>query len=359
MSTIFALAGLNTDDYRYAQSADRQLIYDAVNTYVQTRNAATRAASAFLVEGDTTNGRMKYQLPMTGRDERVRADATGPTLKRYGGWEVGFPLYTYNPRVTLTNVAMAQLTPAEFQAHIDGVANRYDETMRFEMLYALFNNTQRTFTDPEGTLTSETIEPLANGDAVVYPPVLGAASEATENHYLESGYATAAISDTNNPIKTIADDLIQHFGRMTGGSDVVVLINPAEQAKIEALSGFVEVRDSRVQLNDTAAELSNIPLIPGEVIGRVSGATVSVWDWIPSGYLLGRYMGAPAPLMRRVDGAPTLGAGNVINLEKLSTGNMEYNSWQYRFGFGVGNRLNAVVMELGTGGSYSIPSDYA
>jgi hypothetical protein len=36
-----------------------------------------------------------------------------------------------------------------------------------------------------------------------------------------------------------------------------------------------------------------------------------------------------------------------------------FNEWRWRFGLGTRNRLNGVIMELGVGGSYSIPSDYA
>jgi hypothetical protein len=32
--------------------------------------------------------------------------------------------------------------------------------------------------------------------------------------------------------------------------------------------------------------------------------------------------------------------------------------WRTRFGVGVANRLNAVVMELGSGGTYTIPTGY-
>ena len=38
---------------------------------------------------------------------------------------------------------------------------------------------------------------------------------------------------------------------------------------------------------------------------------------------------------------------------------IERLTWRHRFGFGVRNRLNGVVMELGTGGTYTIPTAYA
>jgi len=37
----------------------------------------------------------------------------------------------------------------------------------------------------------------------------------------------------------------------------------------------------------------------------------------------------------------------------------EASFWRHRFGIGGGNRLNGVVLEFGTGGSYSIPAAYA
>jgi hypothetical protein len=38
---------------------------------------------------------------------------------------------------------------------------------------------------------------------------------------------------------------------------------------------------------------------------------------------------------------------------------LKSSHYRHRFGFGAGNRLSAVVMELANGGSYTIPTAYA
>lgn len=358
MSTILGLAQLTQEEYDYAMRNDRTIIYSAIDTYNMMIAEARQIATSFFVQGNTTMGREKYQLPMSGRDEPIRSDGQPNVKRRYGSWNVGYPILTYKPQIGMTPVGEAYLTAQELQAHIDGINNGVDSTKRFEILKRIFDNTQTAFVDPEDTLTDETVEPLANGDAVVYPPVLGSETEATENHYLESNYASSAIDDDNNPYKTIVADLIHHFGRVTGGSNIVVLINDAEREVTEALTGFVPVEDNYIQEGNDSDILPQPGNIPGEVIGRVSGATVSVWDWIPANYMFGRHMSAPAPLKQRIDIYASLGMGNLVNMGLLDENAFNIDRWMYRFGMGTGNRLNGVVMELGTGGTYTIPTAY-
>jgi hypothetical protein len=74
--------------------------------------------------------------------------------------------------------------------------------------------------------------------------------------------------------------------------------------------------------------------------------------------MLGIHLDAPAPLKKRVD--PTaVGLGRGLQLVSEDTDHPFVGShWSHRFGFGVANRLSAVVMELGTGGTYTIPTAY-
>jgi hypothetical protein len=61
----------------------------------------------------------------------------------------------------------------------------------------------------------------------------------------------------------------------------------------------------------------------------------------------------------RVDPAST-GLGQGLQLVAESdTHPFSASHYSHRFGLGAGNRLNGVVMELGTGGTYSIPSGYS
>ncbi len=194
---------------------------------------------------------------------------------------------------------------------------------------------------------------------MVYPPVLGVQAEATENHLLESGYAASAISDTNNPYVTIRDELEEHFGAPTAGSDIVVFINNAQRAKTEALTNFSEVEDRFVRLGTQTDQTNgSLPNVPGRILGRCDGVWVVEWRWIPSGWAVGIHLDSPKPLTIRVDPADTgLGSGLQLVAKEADFPFMT-SHWRDRFGVGVGNRLNAVVMEFGTGGTYTAPSGY-
>lgn len=74
--------------------------------------------------------------------------------------------------------------------------------------------------------------------------------------------------------------------------------------------------------------------------------------------MLGIHLDTEAPLRRRVDPGDT---GLSTGFKMVFVDNdfpLEAEYWETRFGFGCGNRLAAVVMELGTGGTYTIPTEY-
>ncbi|HMN11836.1 MAG TPA: hypothetical protein PKD55_05870, partial [Bellilinea sp.] len=99
----------------------------------------------------------------------------------------------------------------------------------------------------------------------------------------------------------------------------------------------------------------------GRVIGRVEGAGVWVveWRYLPTGYQVGVHLGAPRPLVRRIDPEDT-GLGQGLRLVAVDE-EFPFTEafWRNRFGFGAGNRLNGVVMELANGGGYTVPTAYA
>jgi hypothetical protein len=358
MSTIFGLAQLSAADYQFMRQADNRLIYDAVNVYLQQAMMDMRDSASLFIEGTTTKAKEQYQLPMGGRMQERSGQTKSDSVRRSGKWDVAYPIKEFGDTVATTDVDMAYMTPAEFQTHIDGVLIRAANTYRFEILRRVFKNTTDSFTDAR--LGSLTIQPLANGTAgELYPPEHGSESEATQDHYLESNYDASAISDTNNPIKTMTDKLILRYGRRTGGIPIVTLINSAQRAKIEALTNFRPYVPTPINPGaDTDIVIAD-PAGVGETIGYINSSWVSVWDWIPSNYLVSVYQEAPKPLFERID-LPETGLGQGLQLVSRSADYpLLYNEWRWRFGVGTGNRLNGVVMELGTGGTYSIPSDYA
>ncbi len=135
------------------------------------------------VEEQTENFKERYKLPGGGRLQRRGGYAASGAVKAYGGYDVAYPLEDFGAQLADSDVALAYMTLQDLDRHLDTIFAQDANTVRFELLKALLNNTQDTFVDPlHGSLT---IEPLANGDSVTYPPVLGSETEATDTHYLE------------------------------------------------------------------------------------------------------------------------------------------------------------------------------
>lgn len=350
----------DVDDYTLINNVGQGVVYQDLLKYLLQREADMQAALAVFVEGQTELYTENYKLPGGGMLQRRGGQAQSAAVKAGGSWDTAYPLEDFGAQIAWTDVVMGYMTVNEFNRHVQTVEEQDRNTLRFEMLRALMNDgggSYRTFTDPLwGSLH---IQPLANGDATVYSPVVGSSTEATENLYLESGYAASAISDTNNPFVTMVAKFVAHFGRDNGGNNVAIFINTAQEAKTRALTDFVAVEDRFIRTSSLADVPQNLPSVPGTVIGRVSGAWIVVWDWIPANYMVGIQLGVEPPLKMRVDPASTgIQRGlSLVATDQIYPFTMAH--WRHRFGFGVGNRLNGLVMELGTGGTYTIPTAYA
>lgn len=362
MAGIFGHLNISDTERVFNATVGQEVIWEAVQEYLDRSNAELSAALGIFVAETTESFKRRYKLPGGGYLQERDANGDFANVKAVGSWDVAFPIKDVGAAVGGNDVEMAYMTVRELETHIQTVEIQNINTVRKDVLKALLNNTERTYVDDiHGSLL---VEPLANGDAVVYPPVLGVMTEATETHYLNAGYATASISDTNNPYATIANDLEEHFGAPTGGSQIATFINPAEAPKTRALAEFVPVSDLGVVPGDTADTVRGIPpelLRIGRVLGRLdtSGVWVVEWRFMPATYMLGIHLDAPKPLIRRIDPADTgLGQGLRLVAREESRENFpfEKSQWRHRYGFGVGNRLNGVVMEVEVDATYDIPT---
>lgn len=365
MAGIFGALSLNDNDRAFSATTGQRVIYDVAAQWIEERNRELNAAMALFVEETTSDHTRRFKLPGGGYLQKRGENGRPAAVKASGSWDVAFPLDDFAAQLAWNDVSMAYMTIAELSNHIMTIVSQNVNTTRFEIMRRLFNNTATVFADPiRGNLT---VQPLANGDAVVYPPVLGAVAEATEDHYLESGYVTANISDVNNPYVTIANDLEQHFGTPTGGADIAVLQPATVTAMTRTLTDFVPVGDMGIAYGQDADLAGVIPgellRLNGRVIGRMDGSGVWVVEYrymptAPVDYLLGIHLAAPKPLVKRIDPADTgLGEGLQLVAEDAE---MPFGAafWRNRFGFGAGNRLNGVVMELAAGAGYTIPTAY-
>lgn len=356
MSTIFGAIGLNDTDRVFSSTQGQQVVLDLINAYVNRANADMEAVMRVFIGNTTENHSQRYKLPPNGYMQRRGLQAAPGARKTYGGYDVAFPLEDFADSIAGDDVSLAYMTASDLQRHVQTVTQNYANTMRFECLNRLFVSTDPSMTFIDPLWGSLTVKGLANGDTDTYPPVLGSLTEATENHYLESGYAYTAIDDTNNPFPTIRNELEEHFGAMTGGENIVVFINNAETPYVEALSDIDLVVDNFIRSGANISLPVNLPNVPGRIIGRINGCWVSEWRWIPAHYMLGIHMEEEAPLYMRVDPTDT-GLGRGLQLVARETEfPFQSSFWRARFGVGVANRLNGVAFELGTGGTYTDPT---
>jgi len=347
---------MTASDYQFVRNADQRAIYDATVEYTRLRMQDMIASARVFVSGQTEAAKERYFLPGTGFMARRGDGLRGPAVRPTGSWDAAYTLEDFAERIAGTDVDMAYMRPEEYQRHVDTILNRHAARYRQLMLYYLLNNNAKSFVDARlGTLN---VVPLANGDSVLYPPVLGSETAATDNHYLESGYAASAISDTNNPLPVVRDELEEHFGAPTGGSNIAAFINNAQRAVFEALTSFEAVEDSFIRSGDNVNVPVNLPTVPGRILGRADGVWVVEWRYVPANYMIAVHLEAEAPLKERVDPAETglpRGLQPVANDPAYPIQTLEFRA---RYGMGVANRLNGVVMEFGTGGSYTIPAGY-
>jgi hypothetical protein len=288
MTLLFGNARLSSADYAYVRNMDQQLVYSAAQKYIEMANLQMMDAWDLLVDPTPTSiVKERYKLGMTGRMQKVSELGTGAPVTLGGSWDVSYELHNFHEPTSVSDVDFAYMTAQELQLHVDGILTRARNAKRHEALYHLFNNTQKSFLDKRhGTLT---IEPLANGDGVLYPPVEGSEVEAVDNHYLGSSYAAASIDDTNNPFVTIADELLEHGMNDMNDLPVGFLINTAQVPVVSALTNFIPVNPAAINAGaDT--DLVNLPPrnLPGKLIGYLLGyGWISAWKWIPAGYIVG------------------------------------------------------------------------
>jgi hypothetical protein len=355
MAGIFGLLGVNDTSREYVNVVGQRAVYDAATEYLTRANEDMAAFLNVFVEEMTEAHTERYYLPGGGMLAKRAKLATGPARKAAGYWDVAYPLEDYGEQLAYSDIDMAYMTLQDMQRHLDSILIADVNIVRWCVLHALLDDgggAATTFVDErKGSLS---IQPLANGDSVVYPPVLGSHTEATEDHYAESGYASAAISDANNPLITLRDEIEEHFGQ----GNIVVFCNNAQTNKISDLTDFDPIDDEYVVPGANTAQVVGMPGVPGRIIGRSNNVWVSEWRWMPANYLFGLDLERPKPLKMRVDPADTgLGSGLQLVANDVQYP-LQAAHYRHRFGFGVGNRLNGAVLELGTGGTFTVPTDY-
>lgn len=353
-TTIAGLLNIADSDRTYVESVGQRLVVDAMQMVIERHRASLERALRVFVAGDITEYSMTVKSSGGGYLQRLQTRTRPETVRPSGEWTAQFPLEGFGDQMAASDVAMAYMTVSDLQRTLNTIMERNVNTVRRELLSILFRNTVRTFADElRGSLS---VQPLANGDAVLYPPILGASAAATENHYLVTNYVVADISATNDPVKAAVEELEEHFGETPGGDNIVFFAGTTICEKIEVLTGFVAVEDAYVRTSALTDVPVNLPTVPGKVVGRYKGAWVVQWRRVPANYSITVHLEAEPPCLRRID-LPETGLRPGLQLVSGSDlAPLETAIWRNRFGFGVANRLNGVVQQYKASGNYDIPT---
>lgn len=362
MSNIFGILNLQDSQRAYVNDIGHRLVFDAINTVLDMHNTEVDQLLRIFVERDTVEHAYRYMLPMGGMAQPLGEYAPPADVKNYGYWDCEFPIRGWGDAKGWTRVAQGYLTVQQLDAVLDGLMQGNVWRIRQRLLIALFENDNLTWADPTQNGTNLTIRRLANTDGTLYPPVVGSITEAQDQHYRELDYTITNISAANNPIVTLRDEIIEHFGgRSSVGEEIIVFHNADATAKLEAIAGFVGIGDRYVNYGDDTDLSQMLAGIPGRIHGRLSGCWLSEWAWIPTTYMLAVHQDYP-PLIRRVDPAFTgLGRGYHLVAENEDHP-LTSAFYENRYGFGVGNRLSAAVAQITehtNGEEYAPPDAYA
>lgn len=350
MAALYGIMGLGDVKNLSVTQIGQRVVFDAVNQLVDQYNAELAEMVRFFVEGETTDPQITYVMPgggmMQESTEMSRPGAVRPPV----GWPVGFEIRDARDQVAWDDVTLAYATVEQVEAVVNNVVLRHINWVRFYVQRAIYNNTARTFIDP--LFGNITVQPLANGDSVVYPPLIGASTGATDNHYL--AFNQASISDANNPFPAWRTEIEEH----TGTGNIVALCNPTQAAQIKTLTNFVDIAIPGIRVNQgTEAVYTGVP-VPGTIIGYTDGVWISEWRWQPANYITMRDTNQPPPLMKRIDRVAIAGRGELRLIATQTEFPFQESYWRDRHGYGVANRLSMVVGQV-TGASYTIPSGFA
>lgn len=365
MSNMYGMLGMQDRDATVDQ-VGQQSVFDAVNQYALMYEVEANKMAAIFIEDENWIYTEKVKLPGGGEMQESDRLSDPETTKRTGGYDVGYPIYDARDALGWDDVSLAYMTIVELDAHIATIETRMLNWKRRKILRALFNNANEVVNDERfGNIT---VRRLANGDTqpdgnnTLYPPVLGATSEATENHYLIAGYVSSSISNSNNPFPVVKDELEEHFGE----GNLVTLINSAQRDKVTALSSFVPVTQMHTlpganittmqgQTDSPDSRLS--PGIPGKLLGAVSDNLIYEWRWIPADYMLTIDTNQSKPLRRRVDQPASLRGFQLVADDERYP--LRKSRWRLREGYGTRNRLNGVITQFKASGNYDIPTQFA
>jgi len=299
---------------------------------------------------------MKYHIPTAVRPQYVDEYGVAKPQLEESSQQVGLPLWRYELAHGTSFEALAKITVEEFSRKLMRIERGDRKEAIRQFLWALFNNSNYTFSSVEDSLPDIPVKCLANTDGQLYILRSDAAPAEAEHYTAQAG----AISDTADPFPGIKTLLTSYVGSSVNDRIVTFVGDSTNAAAINDLSGFHRVdRTKFTKWGDTVSlvEPSADTYIGmgEEVLGEhEEGILVVRWQSIPANYLVSINMDAPPPVGIREDASPALrGLFNINALEQ--SGNLLLSRYRRKIGMAPVNRTAASVRRIGNP-SYAVPS---
>lgn len=323
---------------------------EAINAAVAAYNEEQRLMLSLFAD-QTTLAQERY--PQISDNVLQPLDNNGRALpvKPSGYYDVAFPLMQAGSAWGANYVTRVKMTVADAERATAMMIRGDRNWMRRQILTSLFAAATWTYADP--MLGNLTIQPLAlASDGVTYGTVSG--GSATDTHGLAQANAIGAGAD--NPYPLIYADLVEH---PQNSGDVVVFIPTALKATTQALATFNPVADPNITTGTGSDRLTGALGVahPGTLIGyEDSGVWIVEWPSLPSTHIVAIMTGGDRPLAMRQDPEPELQGFNRV--AERDDHPFYESQWLRRAGFGVRNRVGAVVYRVGNS-TYAAPTGYA
>lgn len=360
MANLVNYGFLSLEDL-YAQRVNTvgiERVFQAVQESLDEYNRVVNAMQSGWVER-TTMVQEYIELPGGGTLQPLTPDGNPLPTVPSGQYTVGYPIHGAGTAWGTNRITREMLTVQEADRFTDDAFMKDADWRRRHMLAAILDNVTWTFTDKYGDgntgtkgLGAISILPLANNDSVVYMRRGGDSS--TDNHYHAQA---AAIADATNPYTLARAELIEH---PTNTGPFVAYVPTALTATTAALAEFEEVNDPDIDYLNS----DNLPSAPAsilgpgdEILGKLKSSNVWIVEWglLPSDIIVTVATGAGPFIKQRELAAPALQG---LFTEGFDVdGNHSGQRFLRWAGYGVANRVAAVVSRVGNG-TYAVPTGY-
>lgn len=291
-----------------------------------------------------------------------------PTGIRLGpSFRMGYDFKWWDLAIRYTWMFLAEATTAQLTA-LNNTALEADNRLMFtRVMKQIFNSTTKT-ADIDGE--SVNVYPFYNGDSMVPPKWKNTTHSTGHNHYLESGATTVDSGD----LDAMAAHLTHHGYTQITGYRLVLLVNQAQGATIRTfrsadgdLFDFIPAAGvgGGVYLPANSGIVGQVAVtnIPGlNTIGTYGQFTIVEEDYIPAGYMFGFATGGELAIGNPV-GIRQHENASLQGLRLVKGRDNDYplidSFYLHGMGTGVRHRGAGVVMEIGNGGTYTVPAAYA